>query len=61
MDLQREHAKILKKFQFEPVGQLRETLKSDEFDGARVIYAIANPEGTPSNVDDLTGGLDTRH
>jgi hypothetical protein len=59
--MQREHAKILKEFLFEAVGELREALKSDEFDNNRVIYAITNPEGTAVvYVGDTEQGRDVR-
>jgi GIY-YIG catalytic domain len=61
MGLKREHQKILKEFQFEAVGELREALKNDEFDDNRVIYAITNPEGTAVvYVGDTEQGRDVR-
>ena len=46
MALKNPHKKVLTETHFEHVGELKKVLASDEFDGARVIYAITNPEKT---------------
>jgi hypothetical protein len=46
MALKREHEKVLKDNHFERVGDVGAALKSDEYEGDRVIYAITNPEKT---------------
>ncbi len=40
------HADILREHLFEDAGLLGDALLTDEFDGARVVYAITNPGQT---------------
>ena len=46
MALKALHKKVLAETHFEHVGELKKVLASDEFDGARVLYAITNPQKT---------------
>ena len=46
MALKNPHKKVLTEMHFEYAGELKKVLTSDEFDGARVLYAITNPEKT---------------
>ena len=46
MALKKEHEKVLKDNRFEHVGDVGTALKSDEYEGDRVIYAITNTEKT---------------
>jgi hypothetical protein len=61
MALKNPHKKLLTEMHFEHVGELKDVLKSDEFDGARVIYAITNPEKTEIvYIGDTEQGRDVR-
>jgi hypothetical protein len=61
MALKNPHKKVLSEMHFEHVGELKDVLKSDEFDGARVIYAITNPEKTEIvYIGDTEQGRDVR-
>lgn len=40
------HADLLREHLFEDAGLLGRALKSDAFDGVRVVYAITNPQQT---------------
>lgn len=55
------HKKILDYFHFEHAGSVERTLKSDEYDGMRVIYAITDPNGDEIvYVGDTEVGRDVR-
>ena len=61
MALRNPHKKVLTEMHFEYVGELKKVLANDEFDGARVIYAISNPEKTEIvYVGDTEQGRDVR-
>ena len=45
MPLDRKHRRILKVNGFESCGTLAKAMKSDAWDGDRVIYAITDPAG----------------
>lgn len=40
------HAAILREHHFETAGDLGRVIRSDEYDGVRILYAITNPERT---------------
>lgn len=42
----REQALLLEEYLFEDAGLIRDALRSDAFDGIRIVYAITNPEQT---------------
>jgi hypothetical protein len=61
MALKKPHKKVIDQMHFEHVGEMRDALKSDEFDGFRVIYAISNPGKTEIvYVGDTEQGRDVR-
>ena len=61
MALKKPHKQVVDGMHFELVGELGKALKSDEFDGSRVIYAITNPEKTEIvYIGDTEQGRDVR-
>ena len=61
MTLKNPHKKVLTDNHFERWGEMDEVLKSDEFDGARIIYAITNPTKTEIvYIGDTEQGRDVR-
>ena len=61
MALKKPHQKLINEMHFEHIGEAGEVLKSDEFDGLRVIYAITNPEKTEIvYIGDTEQGRDVR-
>lgn len=61
MALKKAHKQVLDEMHFEHVGELSKALKSDEFDGSRVIYAITNPDKSEViYVGDTEQGRDVR-
>ena len=61
MALKKPHKQVLDEMHFELFGELGKALKSDEYDGFRVIYAITNPDKTEIvYVGDTEQGRDVR-
>lgn len=61
MALKKSHKEILEHLHFEHAGELADALKSDEYDGMRVIYAITNPKQTEIvYIGDTEQGRDVR-
>lgn len=59
--MNKKHQKILDDNHFEPHGTVASALKSDEFDGCRVLYAISDPAGEDIvYVGDTEVGRDVR-
>jgi hypothetical protein len=42
----RAQALLLEEYLFEDAGLIRDALKTDAFDGLRIVYAITNPQQT---------------
>jgi hypothetical protein len=61
MPLKKPHQKVLDEMHFDYISEVGDFLKNDEFDDARVIYAITNPEKTEIvYVGDTEQGRDVR-
>ncbi len=56
-----KHAALLRECHFETAGPLAEVIRTDEFDGMRIIYAITNPDRSELvYVGDTEEGRDVR-
>ena len=56
-----KHAALLRECHFETAGPLADVIRTDEYDGIRIIYAITNPQQTDIvYVGDTEEGRDVR-